>query len=622
MAMFSLGLGLRNQTQSVLSINRSFSHVVSASSASMTCLRRPSKMYLSVCDYPIKFKSNYIHKHIHSKSNVKKTGHVLNISTTSFSKGNIFKILYPETYSKILVFEAVRTLCNKAPTDDPDKTLKAGTNNDSNEEDKTSRTPDGTNDDFTNNIENQHKVPEVTTEEIIKPYMFRRKKVDYSRKYSDNSTITAIRAMKEYLLKSSDLENLRKTARRSPYDNQQTLMVYLRLDVEAKALEVWGSSEALNRAIIKKKQQEEDQKENVFLLKKAIKQHDSFFGANKPTESFFDGTGKVVMLAIAINLANFGFKLLAWLYSGSASMFSEAIHSAADVCNQAILAVGINQSIKKPNPDHPYGYSNLRYVSSLISGVGIFCVGAGLSIYHGIQGLINPQEMESLLWSFCILGGSFLSEGATLMAAISHIKGQAKKKQIGFMNYVLQSKDPSVNVVLLEDTVAVIGVTVAATCMGLTSLTGSPVYDAVGSIVIGGLLGVVSTFLIYTNTEALVGRSIPQDQLTHISEALENDVMVRGVYDVKATVMGVDKIRFKAEVDFDGQEVTRSYLDGQDIESMLKDMKEFESLEQLEQFMLRHGENIIDNLGVEVDRIEKQIKKINSDVRHVDLEIL
>ncbi|XP_033116826.1 zinc transporter 9-like [Anneissia japonica] len=211
---------------------------------------------------------------------------------------------------------------------------------------------------------------------------------------------------------------------------------------------------------------------------------------------------------------------------------------------------------------------------------------------------------------------------ATLMAAVSHIKAQAKKKQISFKNYVLQSKDPSVNVVLLEDSVAVLGVSVAAICMGLTSLTGSPVYDALGSLMIGGLLGVVSTFLIYTNTEALVGRSIPQDQLTHISEALENDVMVRGVYDVKATVMGVDKIRFKAEVDFDGQEVTRSYLDHQDIESMLQDMKKFETLEQLEQFMLRHGENIIDNLGMEVDRIEKEIKNVNPDVRHVDLEIL
>ncbi|XP_071499958.1 proton-coupled zinc antiporter SLC30A9, mitochondrial-like [Diadema antillarum] len=353
-----------------------------------------------------------------------------------------------------------------------------------------------------------------------------------------------------------------------------------------------------------------------------MREYDQFFGSKQASQSVFAGPGKVVLSAIAINATNFLFKLVAWMYSGSSSMFSEAIHSAADVCNQCILFLGIRQSIKKPSRDHPYGYSNLRYVSSLISGVGVFCVGAGLSFYHGITGLMHPEPIHDLLWSYCILGGSLLTEGATLAIAINAIKQGSEARKMPFWEYVWRARDPSVNVVFLEDTAAVFGVIIAASCMGLTSLTGNPMYDSLGAIGIGTLLGAVSGFLIYTNTEALTGRSIPDDQLLKLSEVMENDVMIRGVYDVKATDMGVNTIRFKAELDIDGAELTRSYLDTQDLEVLLKEIQNFKNLEDVETFMLKHGERIIDQLGAEVDRIEKLIKATNPEVRHVDLEIL
>lgn len=465
-----------------------------------------------------------------------------------------------------------------------------------------------------------------SSEPVLKPYKQRRRKVNY-QKYTDNNTITALRALNDYLLKSSDLEHLRKTSRRSPYDRdpkEPPLMVYLRSDVENKAVEIWGSREALEREKKKRKERDDALKENQFLLKSSMKEYD-FFGEQevKRKQSIFSlRSGKVVLSAIAINTANMIFKTVAWLYSGSSSMFSEAIHSAADVCNQVILAFGIQQSIRKPSKIHPYGFASAQYVSSLISGVAIFCVGAGLSYYHGITGLINPEPIGSLFWSYCILGGSLLTEGATLVIAINAIRRGAQKQGMPFWEYVWRSRDPSVNVVFLEDTAAVLGVTAAACCMGLTSLTGNPLYDSIGSIAVGTILASVSGFLIYTNTDALVGRSIPDHDLARIREVLENDVMVRGIYDVKATDMGVNMIRFKSEIDFDGAEVTRAYLDRIDIEALLKEVQSLETLEEFEVFMLLHGERIIDALGAEVDRIEKEIKKANPEVRHVDLEIL
>lgn len=97
----------------------------------------------------------------------------------------------------------------------------------------------------------------------------------------------------------------------------------------------------------------------------------------------------------------------------------------------------------------------MKYVSSLISGVGIFCVGTGLSIYHGIHGLLFPAPLDSLFWAYFVLGGSLLSEGATLMIALHSIKKGAEEKKESLKQFVLEGQDPSVNVVLMEDFAAV-----------------------------------------------------------------------------------------------------------------------------------------------------------------------
>uniref|UniRef100_A0A674NFM9 Proton-coupled zinc antiporter SLC30A9, mitochondrial n=1 Tax=Takifugu rubripes TaxID=31033 RepID=A0A674NFM9_TAKRU len=446
------------------------------------------------------------------------------------------------------------------------------------------------------------------------------KKRDYGAKYTQNNFITAVRAMNEFCLKPSDLEQLRRIRRRSPHDDTEAFTVFLRSDVEAKAIDVWGSQEALTRERNLRKEMEKEYQEsrpfNCFYMVCFSKPR-----SGKRT-TFLQGPGKVVMVAICINGLNFFFKLLAWVYTGSASMFSEAIHSLADTCNQGLLALGISQSVRNPDPGHPYGFSNMRYIASLISGVGIFMMGAGLSWYHGIMGLLHPQPMESLLWAYCILAGSLVSEGATLLVAVNEIKKSARQHGISFYEYVMQSRDPSTNVVLLEDAAAVLGVIMAAGCMGLTSLTGNPYYDSLGSLGVGTLLGTVSAFLIYTNTEALLGRSIQAERVQKLTEFLENDPAVRAIHDVKATDLGLSKVRFKAEVDFDGRVVTRSYLEKQDIDQILTEIQQVKTPEELENFMLKHGENIIDTLGAEVDRLEKGLKQRNPELRHVDLEIL
>lgn len=450
-------------------------------------------------------------------------------------------------------------------------------------------------------------------------------RVDKSTSSLERNFITPVRAMSDFLLKPSDLESLPKTKRRSPYEYEPPITVYWRKDVEAKALEVWGSREILLKELLKKEVERKIYQQNVFTVKRRLRDYRREIG-NKAEitqkEGLFGRSGKVVLTAIVINASNFLCKLIAWIYTGSHSIFSECIHSAADTFNQLILAYGIHKSVQNPDPDHPYGYTNMKYVSSLISGVGIFCVGTGLSVYHGIHGILFPAPLDSFFWAYFVLGGSLLSEGATLMIALqSTLKGAEEKKE-SFKKFVLEGQDPSVNVVLMEDFAAVLGVIVAAGCMGLTSYLENPMFDAIGSLLVGGLLGGVASFIIYSNVAALVGRSISQENLDKINAELEADIMVRAIHDVKGIDMGNNLVRYKAELDFDGRELTRSYLDKHDLIAMLEEVKKMQNIDELEAFLLKHGENIVDMLGGEIDRIELKLKKNHPEIRHCDLEIL
>lgn len=216
----------------------------------------------------------------------------------------------------------------------------------------------------------------------------------------------------------------------------------------------------------------------------------------------------------------------------------------------------------------------MKYISSLISGVAIFCVGTGFSFYHGINGLTHPEDDESkknpdhFVWAYAVLGGSFVFEGITLLMAIISIRKSARQANQSFFSYVVSGADPCVNVVLFEDSAAVAGAFVAAFCIGLTAYTGSGIPDAVGSLLVGVMLGAVAILVVYTSVPALVGRSIKLDQLDKINQELESDAMIKAIHDVKGIDMGNSMIRYKAEIDFNGRELTRKYLEEHDIRKL------------------------------------------------------
>ena len=206
------------------------------------------------------------------------------------------------------------------------------------------------------------------------------------------------------------------------------------------------------------------------------------------------GSKLAVGAAIAGNSVVMVGKFVAFWFTGSAAMLSEALHSVADVLNQILLMVGIVRSSAPPDRFFPFGYGAERYVWALMSAVGIFFLGCGVTIYHGINSLLHPHPLESLGWAVGALLIALVIEGYVLWVAIKAVRGQAQGKP--FFRYLRQEADLSAVAVILEDTAACFGVLLALGGILLTRYTGQPYWDAVASIAIGLLLGAVAIWLL------------------------------------------------------------------------------------------------------------------------------
>ena len=333
------------------------------------------------------------------------------------------------------------------------------------------------------------------------------------------------------------------------------------------------------------------------------------------------GSAKAVYAAIAANSVITVAKLGAFAFTGSGAMLSEGIHSFADVLNQTLLAFGIKKAKKGADKDHPYGYGRDAFVWAMISAVGIFFLGCGFTLYHGLHSLMHPESVEinDIEVATGVLLFSFLLESWTLMVAYKEVKRASAEMGITFSEYLQTGPDPMAVAVLLEDAAAVIGVTLAGACIGLYVWTGDPIWDAVASIVIAFLLGAVAIFLVVKNRRALLGQAVTAELQKGILDILEKDEAVESVSDIKATVMSAESFRFKAEIDFDGAKIAEHWLKGTDRDQLFADATA--SREAFDRFLLDYGEVICTALGDEIDRIEAAIQAEVPAAKHVDLEV-
>ena len=225
--------------------------------------------------------------------------------------------------------------------------------------------------------------------------------------------------------------------------------------------------------------------------------------------------------ALASNLVIAVMKFIVAFLTGSSAMLAEALHSTADTGNELLLLLGLRRSRKPADESHPLGHGRELYFWGLIVAVMLFSTGAGMSIYEGVTGLSHPAEMKNVVWNYAVLGVSFLAEGISWTIAFRKFLAQ-KKANESLWQSLRTSKDPSLFLVLGEDTAALAGLLVAFIGVFLGQQFHTHYPDVIASIVIGLILAVVSIYLVYESKSLLIGESADSDLVTHVHELVQN----------------------------------------------------------------------------------------------------
>src|SRR5918993_315013 len=254
---------------------------------------------------------------------------------------------------------------------------------------------------------------------------------------------------------------------------------------------------------------------------------------------------------IAAFLANTGIaltKFIAWFFSGSSSMLAEAVHSVADAGNQLLLIFGGRQAKKEADKAHPFGYGRERYVYAFVVSIILFSVGGIFSIYEGIDKLQHPHELEVPWLPILVLSIAIVLESFSLRTAVkesNHVRGRQS-----WVQFVRHAKAPELPVVLLEDIAALLGLVFAFIGVGLTILTGDPLFDAIGTLFIGALLIVVAVVLGIETKSLLVGEGATDADHAKIEQAILAGPEADRIIHMKTLYLGPDELMVGAKVGF------------------------------------------------------------------------
>lgn len=245
-------------------------------------------------------------------------------------------------------------------------------------------------------------------------------------------------------------------------------------------------------------------------------------------------TQRVVYVALAGNLLVTATKLTAALWTGSSAMLSEAVHSFVDTGNSLLLLHGMRRAGRRPDAEHPIGYGRELYFWSFIVALMVFALGAGVSIYEGVQHVLAPHPIVDPLVNYIVLGLAFVFDGASWW--VSFRRFRAVKGTLGYYEAFRRSKDPPSFMVLFEDTADLVGIALAAIGTYAASRLHLPELDGVASILIGLMLAAIAGLLARESKSLLIGeRADPMlsDSILRIAEAASPLSSANGVLTVQ-----------------------------------------------------------------------------------------
>jgi cation diffusion facilitator family transporter len=255
---------------------------------------------------------------------------------------------------------------------------------------------------------------------------------------------------------------------------------------------------------------------------------------------------RAVLAALGANLGIALTKFVAFVFTGSASMLAESVHSVADTGNEVLLLVGRGRSLRPPSDEHQFGFGRERYFYGFVVSVMLFTVGAAFSVYEGVHKIVNPEPVRSPLVAFVVLALSAVLESFSLRTGIS--EANKVRGNRSWITFIRRTKAPELPVVLLEDLAALIGLAFAFTGIALSALTSDGRWDGAGSLAIGALLATAAAILAVEMKSLLIGEAASADVQQKIIAALEEGPEGVRVIHMRTVHMSPDAILVAAKI--------------------------------------------------------------------------
>ena len=259
------------------------------------------------------------------------------------------------------------------------------------------------------------------------------------------------------------------------------------------------------------------------------------------------GSRRVILAALAGNLAIAATKLAAALYTGSSAMLSEAIHSAVDTGNQGLLLIGLRRAARPPTPRHPLGHGMELYFWAFVVALMIFALGGAVSVYEGWRKIVAPEPVARAWVNFLVLGASVVFEGLSFRVAFREFRRSHAGEP--FWQAIRASKDPGVFAVLLEDAAALAGLSIALAGLGLAAWLDIPELDGAASIGIGLLLVLTAIFLANETRSLLTGEAASPRLIADVRAMLVADPRVKTVEELLTMHLGPAEVLMAVTID-------------------------------------------------------------------------
>jgi cation diffusion facilitator family transporter len=258
------------------------------------------------------------------------------------------------------------------------------------------------------------------------------------------------------------------------------------------------------------------------------------------------GSTRAIVAALLANAGIAVAKFVGFIITGSSSMLAESVHSVADTSNQGLLLFGQRQARKEADDLHPFGYGRSRYFYSFVVALVLFTLGSVFALYEGYHKISHPEELTSPVVAIAILLVAICLESYSFRTAA--VESRPLKGSASWWHFIRTSRNPELPVVLLEDTGALIGLALALGGVGLSMLTGDPVWDGIGTMAIGVLLGIIAVILMIEMHSLLIGEGATSQEDKAIRAALEQTQNVDRLIHIRTQYLGPDELLVGAKI--------------------------------------------------------------------------